>query len=117
VGEASIEKRSSPKETAARFLQVYHSVKAGGNKKKNVTTVEAHVPVPDENLVSSPEKTDALQKNKGKRSSPQPIRGEGKTDLVKPNTENKGLDITSEQPEDHHDNSPAKKPRLGRPGN
>jgi hypothetical protein len=85
--------------------------------KKDVTTVKAHVPVPDGNLVSSLEETVVLPKNRGKRSSPQPVRGEGKTDLVKPNIKNKGLDIPFEQPEDHHDKSPAKKPRLGRPGN
>ncbi|KAM0846310.1 hypothetical protein ACQ4PT_055752 [Festuca glaucescens] len=98
------------------------------NKKGNVTSDEKRItaspklgtptinPSVGEVSVEKRKETNALQKNRGKRSSPQPVREEGKTDLVKPDVEDKRLDVTSEQPEDHHDNSPVKKQCLGRPG-
>ena len=115
--EAPIGQRSGPKETATRFLKISRALNTGGNKKKDVTNTEAHVPIPAHSEGSAPKEAKVPPNNRGKRSSPQRSSEEAKADLSAPDAEYKEPAVMTELEGNHSDASPVKKQRLDPQGN
>uniref|UniRef100_A0ACD5ZA90 Uncharacterized protein n=1 Tax=Avena sativa TaxID=4498 RepID=A0ACD5ZA90_AVESA len=115
VDKVFIRKRSNPKDLAARFLKLSSSHKDGRDQKEDVAIIEAPVPISSRTEVSLPGDINVLQGNRGKRSSPQHVPDEEKTDLLAPVVEDQELDVMIEQQGDHDDGSPIKKQRLDCP--